>query len=160
MWYAVLCLVTQSHLTLLRPHGMQPARLLCPWGFSRQKYWSGLPVPSGDLSNPEIKPRSPALQADSLLTATREAQLRCCVTSQFLWLFHWQLCVSNHYFFFESKTTSHVFIKNKNKKQLSHFVVLYSVIKCLLSGLLDWSLSSSDTAFFFFWCTNLIILSY
>ena len=24
----------------LRPHGLQPARLLCPWGFSRQ-YWSG-----------------------------------------------------------------------------------------------------------------------
>ena len=38
-------------------------------GFSRQEYWSGLPLPSpGDLSNPEIKPRSPALQADSLLT--------------------------------------------------------------------------------------------
>ena len=35
--------------------------------FSRQEYWSGLPFPSlGDLSNPEIEPRSPALQADSL----------------------------------------------------------------------------------------------
>ena len=38
-------------------------------GFSRQEYWSGLPFPSpGNLSNPEIEPRSPALQADSLLT--------------------------------------------------------------------------------------------
>ena len=37
--------------------------------FSRQGYWSGLPLPSpGDLPNPRIKPRSPALQADSLLT--------------------------------------------------------------------------------------------
>ena len=36
-------------------------------GFSRQEYWSGLPFPSpGDLSNPGIKPRSPALQADAL----------------------------------------------------------------------------------------------
>ena len=36
-------------------------------GFSRQAYWSGLPFPSpGDLSNPGIEPRSPALQADSL----------------------------------------------------------------------------------------------
>ena len=36
-------------------------------GFSRQKYWSGLPFPSpGDLPNPGIKPRSPALQADDL----------------------------------------------------------------------------------------------
>ena len=35
--------------------------------FSRQEYWSGLPVPSpGDLPNPGTKPRSPALQADSL----------------------------------------------------------------------------------------------
>ena len=38
-------------------------------GFSRQKYWSVLPFPSpGDLPNPGIKPLSPALQADSLLT--------------------------------------------------------------------------------------------
>ena len=30
--------------------------------FSRQEYWSGLPFPSaGDLSNPGIKPTSPAL---------------------------------------------------------------------------------------------------
>ena len=36
-------------------------------GFSRQKYWSGLPFPSpGDLPSPGIKPRSPALQADTL----------------------------------------------------------------------------------------------
>ena len=36
-------------------------------GFYRQEYWSGLPFPSpGDLSNPGIKPRSPALQAESL----------------------------------------------------------------------------------------------
>ena len=34
-----------------------------------QEYWSGLPFPSsGDLPNPGIKPRSPALQTDSLLT--------------------------------------------------------------------------------------------
>ena len=36
-------------------------------GFSRQEYWSGLPVPSPeDLPDPGIEPRSPALQADSL----------------------------------------------------------------------------------------------
>ena len=36
-------------------------------GFSRQEYWSGLPFPPpGDLPNPGIKPRSPALQADAL----------------------------------------------------------------------------------------------
>ena len=36
---------------------------------SRQEYWSQLPCPSpGDLPNPGIKPGSPALQADTLLS--------------------------------------------------------------------------------------------
>ena len=53
----------------LRPHGLQPARLLCPWEFSRQEYWNGLPCPSpGDLPDPGTKPRSPALQAHSFLS--------------------------------------------------------------------------------------------
>ena len=38
-------------------------------GSSRQEHWSGLPFPfSGDLPDPEIKPGSPAFQADSLPT--------------------------------------------------------------------------------------------
>ena len=36
-------------------------------GFSGQEYWSALPFPSpGDLPDPGIEPRSPALQADAL----------------------------------------------------------------------------------------------
>ena len=36
-------------------------------GFSRQEYWNGLLFPSpGDLLDPGIEPRSPALQADTL----------------------------------------------------------------------------------------------
>ena len=36
-------------------------------GLSRQECWSGLPCPPpGDLPNPGIEPRPPALQADSL----------------------------------------------------------------------------------------------
>ena len=54
----------------LRPRGLEPARLLCPWGFSRQEYWSGLPFPPpGNLSDPGIKPMfhaATALQVDSL----------------------------------------------------------------------------------------------
>ena len=51
----------------LWPHGLQPSRLLCPWGFSRLEYWSGLPFPPPeDPPNPGIKPRSPVLEADSL----------------------------------------------------------------------------------------------
>ena len=41
--------------------------------FPRQRYWSGLLFPSpGDLPNPGIKPRSPALKADSLLSELQE----------------------------------------------------------------------------------------
>ena len=37
--------------------------------FSRQEYWSDLPFHSpGDLPEPEMEPRSPELQADSLLS--------------------------------------------------------------------------------------------
>jgi len=54
--------IVQSCLTICNPmdytvHGILQA-----------KYWSGYPFPSpGDLANPGIKPRSPILQADSLL---------------------------------------------------------------------------------------------
>ena len=47
---------------------------LCdPMDFSRPEYWSGWPFLSpGDLPNPEIKPRSPTLQADSLPAEAQE----------------------------------------------------------------------------------------
>ena len=51
----------------VHPCLLKPARLLCPWGFSRQECWGGLPCPSPrNLPNPGMEPRSPALQADSL----------------------------------------------------------------------------------------------
>ena len=56
-------------LTLERPRTVACQAPLS-MGFSRQENWSGLPFPSpGDLLDPGIKPGSPALQADSLLTA-------------------------------------------------------------------------------------------
>ena len=43
----------------LQPHGLQSTRLLCPWGFSKQEYWSGLVCPPpGDLPNAGIEPSS------------------------------------------------------------------------------------------------------
>ena len=46
-------------------------------GFSRQEYCSGLPFPSpGDLPDPGIEPRSPALEADALTSE----QLQSCLT--------------------------------------------------------------------------------
>ena len=61
-------LVTKSCLTLKTPWTVACQAPLY-MGFSRQKHWSGLQFPSpGDFPNPGIKPGSPALQADSLLT--------------------------------------------------------------------------------------------
>ena len=61
----------------LPPHGLQPTRLLCPLDFSGKDYWSGLPFPSpGDLPNPGIEPRSPALQADSLPTELQSLRVK------------------------------------------------------------------------------------
>ena len=64
----------------MQAKSLQSCLTLCPpWtvalqaplsmAFSRQEDWSGLPCPSPEgLPDPGIKPRSPALQADSLLT--------------------------------------------------------------------------------------------
>ena len=61
-------LVAKLCLTLATPQTVARQAPLS-MGFSRQEYWSGLPLPSpGDLPNPVLLPRSPALQADSLLT--------------------------------------------------------------------------------------------
>ena len=44
-------------------------------GFSRQEYWSGLPLPSpGGLPNQGIEPRSPTLQADSLPSEPKQVE--------------------------------------------------------------------------------------
>ena len=40
----VLCVLSPSVVSnSLWPYGLSLARLLCPWGVSRQEYWSGLP---------------------------------------------------------------------------------------------------------------------
>ena len=59
-------LVTQLCLTLCNLHTVALQASLS-MEFSRQKYWSGLPVPSPEeIPNPGIKTWSPASQADSL----------------------------------------------------------------------------------------------
>ena len=59
-------LVAQLCLTLCDPMDFIACQAPLSMEFSRPEYWSGLPFASpGDLPNPWIKPRSPALQADS-----------------------------------------------------------------------------------------------
>ena len=58
-----------------------------PIGFPRQEYWSGLPFPSLEsLPDPGIELRSPALQADSLLTEPFDTCLQYSVLNErILW---------------------------------------------------------------------------
>ena len=66
--YVLGGLVSKLYLALVTPWTVAHQAPLSK-GLSRQEYWSGLPFPSpGDLPNPGIKPKSPALQADSLLS--------------------------------------------------------------------------------------------
>ena len=60
-------LVTQSCRTRCDPMDYTVHQALLSMGFSRQGYWSGLPfLFPGDLPNPGIEPRSPALQLGAL----------------------------------------------------------------------------------------------
>ena len=63
----------------LQPYGLCLPRLLCPWDFSRQEYWNGLPFPTpGSLPNPEFKPTSlasPELAGRFSTTALAEKPL-------------------------------------------------------------------------------------
>ena len=69
----------------LRSYRLQSTMLLCPWGFSRQGYWSRLSCPPPlDLPDPGMEPRSltsPALASGFFTTCvTWEAQSLCVCT--------------------------------------------------------------------------------
>ena len=59
--------VTQACLSLCDPMDCSPPGSSVRGIFQKQECWSGLSFPSpGDLPNPRIKPRSPALQVGFL----------------------------------------------------------------------------------------------
>ena len=65
--YSKVKVKSLSHVRLFVTLGTVAYQVPPSMEFSRQEYWSGLPFPSlGDLPDPEIEPRSPALQADAL----------------------------------------------------------------------------------------------
>ena len=50
----------------LRPHGLYPTRLLCPW-ILQARILEWVAMTSRDLPDPGMEPWSPTLQADSLV---------------------------------------------------------------------------------------------
>ena len=84
-----------SHLWKVKVKSLSHVQLfVTPWtvayqappsmGFSRQEYWSGVPLPSlDDLPNPGIKPRSPILQGNPCTYTSLT-----CTKCQFTHLFH------------------------------------------------------------------------
>ena len=68
-WHDVLCFITQSCPTLCYSMDCSPPGSSVH-GIYQARIRVGLPFPSpGDLLNPGIEPRSPALQADALTSA-------------------------------------------------------------------------------------------
>ena len=62
LYSACACLAAQSCLTLLWPHGLQPARLLCPWDFPGKNTGVGYHFfIQGIFPFPGTEPASPAL---------------------------------------------------------------------------------------------------
>ena len=105
-WILFCCLVAKSWTILCSPmdcspsgssvHGiLQPMDCSQQEFFSKQEYQSGLPFPSpGYLPNPGIKPRSPALQVDSLPIEPPRKPVCVCVCvcvykTPFLLLYLW-----------------------------------------------------------------------
>ena len=77
----------QSCLTLCNPMDCSPQAPLS-MGFSRQKYWSGLPLPSpGDLPDPGVKPSSPLSAA---VAGTLFSSVCCGGRHPLLCLLRWQ----------------------------------------------------------------------
>ena len=67
---AKLCLILATPWTV-------DAQVSLSMGFSRKEYWSGLPFPSpGNLPDPGMEPRSPALRADALTSEPPGSQLK------------------------------------------------------------------------------------
>ena len=77
-------LVARLCLMLLRSHGLKPAKLLCPWNSPDKNTGVGCHslLQGIFLTDPGIKPGSPALQADSLLSESLDKRTQN----------YWEIC--------------------------------------------------------------------
>ena len=65
-----------SHVQLCATLRLHPSKLLCPWGFSRHEYWSGL------LCLPSVQPPAPGIEPVSLTSPALAGRL---FTSRTTW---------------------------------------------------------------------------
>ena len=97
----------------LRPHGLLPTKLLCPWNSPGLNRGVGKPFPfPGDLPDPGIEPRSPVLQADSFLSTPSAST---------------HICTSVLVYVLQNLNTN-------NEFELNHLMTLYPII---ISALFD-----------------------
>ena len=99
-----MCAQLLSHVQLFATPWTVACQAPLSMGFSRQEYWSGLPLPSpGDLSNPGIEPGSSALQAEALPSEPPRKPIGinlCFLFSSYV--YHLRIYLNN---FFQKKTT-------------------------------------------------------
>ena len=90
------CSVTSVVSNSLQPYRLEPARLLCPWGFSSQEFWSGLPLGSpGHLPDPGIEPVSlmTSALAGGIFTTSTTWEVLAPVYTSLKWNWQQQLYV-------------------------------------------------------------------
>ena len=94
-WEEEFQLISLSVVVIVVVQSISRVLLSYPWTvahqaplsmeFSRQEYWSGLPLPSpGDLLDPGIQLGSPTLQADSLSSEPSGKATVCCSLLKFI----------------------------------------------------------------------------
>ena len=72
LFHTIPCMLSHCHVQLFETPWTVVHQAPQSMGFSRWEYWNELPFSSpGDLPNPGIEPRSPALQTDSLPSELR-----------------------------------------------------------------------------------------
>ena len=80
----VVIVLVLSHVQVFVTVWTLACQISLSMGFPRQEYWSGLPFPSPrDLPYPGIKPISPALQMDLLLS--HQGSLLIILGSSYKW---------------------------------------------------------------------------
>ena len=85
MYISLIVVSSLSHVQLFAAPWTVAHQAPLSMGFPRQEHWSGLPCPSpGHLPDPEMKPPSPARQADSSPLSHQESPICVCVCADVL----------------------------------------------------------------------------